>query len=155
MNFFIFLATFIAAYILGGRKIGIPYGIAMTSSPWLVIFLSLLLELIQIPFFYSLYGKSRDIKWLERFHHHAKKGRKKLKESKSWKWARRFGTAGIFLISSLPSFGGGIWSSVLLAFMLKTDKKVSYFMILSGSFICIFSLAYFSHIILSFIRMVI
>ncbi|MFH1248723.1 MAG: small multi-drug export protein [archaeon] len=151
INFFLFFFIFASTYILGGRKMGIPYGIAATSNPLIIIILSLCLDLLQIPIFYFIYSQEK-IRLSKNIHVHAKKEKKDIKDSKAWKWARRLGASGVFLLSTMPSFGGGIWSSVLLAFTLKLNKKVSYFLILSGSLLGISVLAFFSSAVIELLK---
>jgi len=143
MKFWLFILSFLILYAAGGRKIAIPYGVAFTNSWVLITVLALALDFMQIFFFYFIYSKSTEkIKILKKF---GAKTKKKLKKSKVLAWARKFGSLGVFALSTLPSFGGGIWSAVLLAFVLKIDKKISYSLILAGSLIGIAFLALLSH----------
>ncbi len=150
----LFVFGFIAAYILGGRKIAIPYGIALTQSLWLPITLTVILDILEIPLFYFIYSKGGRIKALKNAKIDAKSHKEKIKRYEAWHWAKELGTPGIFIISMLPSFGGGIWSSVLLAFMMKTDKKLAYFLIIAGSLVGTMFIAFFMHGIINFIKII-
>ncbi len=143
MEFLLFILSFLVAYIVGGRKIAIPYGVAVMGNPWLTILLTLILDLIQIPLFYFIYSESnKKIKMLRKVR---ARGKKEMKESKVARWAKKFGVAGVFVLSMLPSFGGGIWTAVLLAFILKIDRKISYAIIAIGSLIGITLTGLLSH----------
>nr|QBM01391.1 hypothetical protein [uncultured archaeon] len=150
----LFIFGFIAAYILGGRKIAIPYGIALTQSMWLTITLTVILDILEIPLFYFIYGKGRRMKALKNAKIDSKSHKERIKRYEVWHWAKELGTPGIFIISLLPSFGGGIWSSVLLAFMLKTEKKLAYFLIIAGSIVGTMFIAFFTHGIINFIKII-
>ncbi len=143
MRFWLFILSFLVLYAAGGRKIAVPYGVAFTNNWVPITILTLILDSVQIFFFYHIYTKSAEkIRMLRGF---GVKTKKKLKKSKVLAWAKNFGNSGVFILSMLPSFGGGIWSSVLLAFVLKTDKKISYLLILTGSLVGIAILAILSH----------
>lgn len=139
----IYALGFIAAYLLGGRKVGVPLAVAVIGSPWIVTIIICMLDFAQIPLFYYLYEKSRKVR-LFNIKINAKDNREIIKKYRIWRIIRRFGTGGIFILSALPSFGGGIWSSVLLAYMLKTEKKVAYLLIITGTIAGIIFLAFFS-----------
>lgn len=155
MRFGLFILSFMILYLAGGRKIAVPYGVALTSNPWLIVSLTLAADLLQIPFFYFVYGTGKKIFFLRQFKIDRKSGKARIKKYTIWNFVQRLGNGGIFILASLPSFGGGIWSSVLLAFLLKTDKKVVFFLIAVGSFIGITLLAFLSHgIIQSIINLI-
>jgi uncharacterized membrane protein len=40
---------------------------------------------------------------------------------------------GVFLITTLPVKGGGMWSGVLMAFSLQIPKNISYPILIGGS----------------------
>lgn len=143
MNLGFFISSFLILYVTGGRKFAIPYGVALTNNWAVISSLTFVLDSLQIFFFYYIYSRGdAGIKMLSKVRHKAKK---KIKEFGVLIWARNFGKLGVFVLSMLPSFGGGIWSAVLLAFLLKIDKKISYLLIMTGSLIGIFSLALLSH----------
>ncbi len=65
-------------------------------------------------------------------------------------WARRYGVIGVFLVAALPFFGGGVWTGVLLAYVLGLRKTVSYSALLLGCLVGIALLALGVHIAGSF-----
>jgi uncharacterized membrane protein len=154
MRFWFFIFSFLVLYTLGGRKLAVPYGVAFPNNLWQTIILTLALDFIQISMFYFIYDKSvAKLKVVSRLRVESKK---RIEKSRTVQWAKNFGLIGVFILSTLPSFGGGIWSAVLLAFLLKANKKIAYLTILTGSLIGITLLAFFSHgiiqAILSFIH---
>ncbi len=94
----LFVFGFIAAYILGGRKIAIPYGIALTQSLWITITLTVILDILEIPLFYFIYGKGRKMKALKNAKIDAKGHTERIKRYEVWHWAKGLGTPGIFII---------------------------------------------------------
>lgn len=147
MNFLIIL-SFIALYFLFGRKIGVPYAVFLFHNIFTVIAISFVFEFLQIPLFYFVLEKSSRIRIFknirEKMNSRLEKG---TPEKKIIRWARHFGNAGIFIVSALPSFGGGIMTATFLSFILKAEKKRSYLLILSGSLLCIIFLAFGTHLI--------
>lgn len=141
MKFWLFILSFLILYIAGGRKIAVPYGVAFPNNLFQTIILTTMFDFLQIPLFYFIYRKSDKglgiLKKLKFVH--------KKRKPKIFRWAKKFGVAGVFILAALPSFGGGIWTSVLLAFLLRIDKKVSYLLIMLGSLIGITFLAFLSH----------
>lgn len=143
MNPWFFISSFLILYVAGGRKLAIPYGVALTNNWVSITILTFVLDSLQIFFFYYIYSKGDiGIKMLSKLRLKAKK---KIKESRILIWAKNLGKLGVFVLSMLPLFGGGIWSAVLLAFLFKIDKKVSYLIIMAGSLIGIAFLALLSH----------
>jgi len=135
---------FLLLYAVGGRKIAVPYGIALTNNPWLVILFTAIADFFQIPFFYFIYSTGKKIVFLDKVRIDATAEKAKIKRYAIWNSVKKLGNTGIFVLSMLPSFGGGIWSSVLLAFLLKTNKNLAYLLIVIGSLIGIIFLAFFS-----------
>jgi len=143
----LFIFTFLIVYIIGGRKISIPYSIAVLRNIWLTIVFIFLLDMLQVLLYYFLlYLAINKVKWVANF---LKKQEKRLKTHRVWKHAREYGKIGIFILASLPSFGGGILSSMLLSFVLRIDKKVSFLLIAIGSLLGISLLAFLSSSIFS------
>lgn len=154
MKFSLFIFGFIVAYIFGGRKIAVPYGIAITNNVWLTAALTLTLDLIQIPIFYFIYATGKKISLLRKAKIDAKNRKQKIKHYRLLNWAKKSGSMGIFIVSMLPSFGGGIWSAVLLAFILKTDKRLMYLIITLGSLIGTVILAFAAQGIINFLKII-
>jgi uncharacterized membrane protein len=128
-----YLWHFFGLYVLGGRTA------AVLSAQWLgqnlFFFLPLVvvLDALQIPLFYRAYegllrfpGLSRLKPWLE-------KRREGLRRSRTWQAWSAWKGVGVFLITTLPVKGGGMWSGVLMAFSLQIPKNVSYPILIGGS----------------------
>ncbi|MFH0831331.1 MAG: small multi-drug export protein [archaeon] len=135
---------FMLLYAAGGRKIAVPYGVAITQNPWLIILITTAADTLQIPLFFFIYSAGKKVVFFRRIRINLSFEESKIKRHAIWGFVRNLGCGGIFLLSMLPSFGGGVWSSVLLAFILKTRKKTAYALIALGSFIGIVLLAFFS-----------
>ena len=142
------ILSFIAIYLLFGRKIAVPYAVFVFHNIFSVIAVTFILEFLQIPLFYFVLEKSSNIRIFknirDKMNSRLKKG---TPEKKIIRWARHFGDAGVFIVSALPSFGGGIMTATFLSFILKLEKKKSYLLILSGSLLCIIFLAFGTHLI--------
>lgn len=128
-----YLFHFFGLYILGGRPA------AVLSAQWLgqnlFFFLPLVvvLDVLQVPLFYRAYegllrfpGLSRLQPWLE-------KKREGVRRSRAWRAWSAWKGLGVFLITTLPVKGGGMWSGVLMAFSLQIPKNVSYPLLIGGS----------------------
>ncbi len=154
MNTFIFLSSFLLLYTLFGRKIAVPWGVLVYNNVYAVVATAFLLELFQIHLFYSLYDRRiTEITFFKKFKYHFfKRMNRESKRNKLAKWAKKFGWQGVFLISALPSFGGGVLTATILVTMLKLDRKISYLIILVGGVLCNLFLAVGTHGILNLIR---
>jgi len=127
-----FVLGFLIVYLLGGRKCAIPYGVLMLKNLYLIILLTLFLDIIQIPIFFLIWEKIkifRKISIWEKF----KEKNERLKRSTLIKTGRRLKYLGVIIVASLPSFGGGVWSATLLCKILKVKIWLAYILILLGS----------------------
>lgn len=135
----------IITHTLASRLISIPIAVAMFVKWYIAVIFIFAMDVVQIPLFYYLYERPQKIKfitarlrlWRRRMDHVFKKKRI-IREDRNWqalvlKRAQRFGQWGILLVSAMPSLGGGMWTGVLLAHLLKMDKKRSYLLLAAGS----------------------
>lgn len=149
MEFGLFLLSFLGVYLVGGRKVAVPYGIAFSNSVLLVILITLALDLLQVPFYYFIFSSiSEKIPLIRRFRINQEM---RIKKFKVWKLALKYGKIGVLVVALLPSFGGGVWTAVLLSFILKLDKKISFLLIFLGSLVGITILALCTQGIISLI----
>jgi len=124
----------------------------MLRNLWVVLPFILLLDAIQIPFYFYLYNMgTTSIRPLARFKAKLIAKSEKGAAGKLLGWARRYGVVGVFLVAALPFFGGGVWTGVLLAYVLGLKKIVSYSALLLGCLVGITILALGVHIAGSFI----
>ena len=111
------------AAILGNRIVSVLTGLLL-KVPMVWLFVMVVgLDLLQIPFYYWVYENGSALtdwwpmlkSWTARL--------EKMRPRAAW--AHSMGATGVFLVALLPSFGGGIWTAVLLAHALKIRKAVS------------------------------
>ncbi len=154
MNLFAFLIAFFALYILFGRKVAVPWGAVVYPNLFAVLAISFLFESLQLHFFYSLYDKGITkipfFMWIK--HHLFGSLDRENKKTKLFRWAKKVGWQGVFIISLLPSFGGGILTAALLVCILRLDRRISYFVVLSGGILSNTALALGTRGILNLIR---
>jgi hypothetical protein len=56
-----------------------------------------------------------------------------LSGSRLGRWASPLGGLGIMLVAALPTFGGGMWSAVFIAYGLNLRRRASYIWMTLGS----------------------
>lgn len=154
MNTFIFLSSFLLLYTLFGRKIAVPWGVLVYHNVYTVVAAVFLLELFQIHFFYSLYDRGiTKIPLFKKLRYHLfERMSRENQKNKLFRWAKKFGWQGVFLVSALPSFGGGVLTATVLVTLLKLNRKISYLVILFGGVLCNLFLAVGTRGILNLIR---
>ena len=128
-------AAFFLLYIFGSRAIFIPAGIAMGIERHLVLLVVFCLDILQIPLYYYIYEKgTTKIKFLNFFYSRLPT-MEKVSSSSLMKFARSMGGFGVVFVAAMPAFGGGMWSSVLMAHLLRIEKKRSVYLLALGSLI--------------------
>ena len=129
-----FLVSFMAVHFLpfgfGGRKFSVPFGMAAGQGWLVVLLLAFILDFIQIPIYYFIYGAAG--KLAARFKKKIRKKEKKRARSKLFRWAQGLGLFGVYIISAIPLWGCGVWTSTLLAYLIKTKKLPAYIAISLG-----------------------
>ena len=136
-----FLIFFIS-YIFTSRILSIPVALAFKFPRFIVFLMVFILDVLQIPMFYHIYDKG--------IPHVPLLGRlldmlptkEKVENSALGKKAQQFGSLGLIIISAIPTFGGGIWSAVLIAHMLRLRYSRSFIYIAIGSLVSCFILVY-------------
>ena len=156
----------IVTHLIAGRLFSVPLGVALFGKWYDVIILLVIIDLIQIPFYFYIYESHNRLRFIKvRLRLLRRKlmnidRRVKLKEIRNvnarlLKKARSLGEWGIVFIPSLPFLGGGIWSGVLLAHLLKVKKKKSYLLLACGSMIgCVFLVLGFGGVKALFIALI-
>lgn len=135
----------IITHTLASRLISIPMAVAMFVKWYIAVIFIFAMDVVQIPLFYYLYERPQKIKfitarlrlWRQR-RDRAYKKKRIIREDRNWqalvlKRAQGFGQWGVLLVSAMPSLGGGMWTGVLLAHLLKLDKQRSYLLLSAGS----------------------
>ncbi|MDD5132783.1 MAG: small multi-drug export protein [bacterium] len=136
----------IITHIVASRLISIPIAVAMFVKWYIAVLFIFAMDLAQVPLFYYIYERPQKIRfitarlrlWRKRWHLRNYKKQRIIREDRNLqamvlKRAQRFGQWGVLLVSAMPSLGGGMWTGVLLAHLLKIDKKHSYALLAAGS----------------------
>lgn len=119
---------FIGLYVVSNRLVAIPGGIYLGLPSFAVATATFALDVAQI----AIYD------WI--FHHggrmlRAMRGLHATEEKISHAhWLTKYGHAGVGILSAIPTFGGGIWSAVLLARHFRMKPAEKYAWIAAGSF---------------------
>lgn len=153
-------SIFLMFYIVGSRILSVPEALILHFPRFIVFLMVFCLDLLQIPMFYYIYIKGLpQIKFLKILFSKLPTP-EKFQKSRLGKTAQYFGSVGVIFIAFLPSFGGGIWTSVLFAHILRLDYRHSFLFIAIGSLLGCWAVVYgfdaiFRHfdIILHFIGM--
>jgi len=152
-KFIIKTLLLILTHIFASRLISIPVAVALFYKWYIAVAFIFLMDLAQVPIFYYVYERPQKIKfimvrlrlWRMRVRRISKR-EKITRGDRNWqamllKRAQRLGKWGVFFISAMPSLGGGMWSGVLLAHLLKLDKRKSYLLLGAGSLVSCLVLA--------------
>ncbi len=144
----------IITHIVASRLISIPIAVAMFVKWYIAVLFIFVMDIAQVPLFYYIYEKPQKIKfitvrwrlWRKRWNLRRYKKQMIFREERNLqamvlKRAQKFGRWGVVLVSAMPSLGGGMWTGVLLAHLLKIDKKQSYMLLAAGSLISCLVLA--------------
>ncbi len=134
--------TFLALHIGLGRKISIPSAMALGINTATVVAMGIALDVMQIPFFLAVYGHTARIPWFRSLSDRLEKRSHSIESSRLVRWARTWGTYGTVLVAAMPIQGGGMWSGVLLAYMLRLKRWQTYVFLTIGSVLgcCIIAL---------------
>jgi uncharacterized membrane protein len=140
-------------HIIASRLISIPVAVALFVKWYIAVIFIFAMDVVQIPLYYYIYESPKKIKfimvrlrlWRRRIGRFAKKVNV-TRGDRNWqamllKRAQRLGRLGVMFVAAMPSLGGGMWSGVLLAHLLKLDKKRSYLLLSAGSLISCLVLA--------------
>ncbi len=128
-----FVIYFIPLYILGGRPVAILSAQFLGLKIFFLLPVVVMLDTLQIPLFYYLYGTIAKRAFIRRLHERTKKKEKRLRESKVFHWIQLMGTPGVVAITMMPLKGCGMWSGVLFSRFLRLPKKSSYPLLILGS----------------------
>jgi uncharacterized membrane protein len=124
---------FLPLYIIGGRPAAILSAQLLGLKMVLLLPVVVLLDTLQIPFFFHLYGVVSDKLYVRFFKDRGLKKEARLRNSKFFRWVKFMGTPGVVVITMLPLKGCGMWSGVLLSKLLGLSKKTGYLLLVFGS----------------------
>lgn len=128
-----FVIYFIPLYILGGRPVAILSAQFLGRKILFLLPVVVMLDTLQIPLFYHLYGTVSKRLFVQKFSQKSEKKEERLQQSKLFRRLQLLGTPGVIAITMLPLKGCGMWSGVLLAKILKLPKQTSYPLMITGS----------------------
>lgn len=134
-----FVIYFIPLYILGGRPVALLSAQFLGYKITFLLPVIVLLDTIQVPFFYHLYGAISKSGLIRRLKSRAGKKEKRFLESRLFRWTQLMGMPGVVAVTMTPMKGCGMWSGVLLSNLLKLSKSKSYPLLILGSVLgCLF-----------------
>lgn len=128
-----FVIYFIPLYILGGRPVAVLSGQFLGFKISLLLPVVVMLDTLQIPLFYELYGTISNRKLIRRLYEKITKKEKSLRKSRLFHWVQLMGMPGVVAITMMPLKGCGMWSGVLLSKLLRLPKQTSYPLLIVGS----------------------
>ena len=128
-----FAIYFIPLYILGGRPAAILSGQLLGFSISFLLPVVVILDTLQIPLFYYLYGAISNKLFFRRLSERAARKERNLRTSKFYRWMHLLGSPGVVTITMLPLKGCGMWSGVFLSKLLQLPRQTSYALLIVGS----------------------
>jgi uncharacterized membrane protein len=128
-----FVLYFIPLYILGGRPVAVISAQLLGYTALFIVPVVVMLDLLQVPMFYYLYGALSDRPVARKFAERARRREQKLRESGFFRWMQVMGAPGVVAITLLPMKGCGMWSGVLLSKLLRYRKPYGYALLTLGS----------------------
>lgn len=143
------IVTFFLIHIGLGRKISIPYAIALGINAYYVLIFAIALDVMQIPVFSHLYTHTSRIDVINKLKERIEKKSENMEESRIVRWAKNLGKVGTIALTAMPFQGGGMWSGVLLASILKLQTWQKYILLSMGSVLGCSLMAFGSSAIIS------
>jgi uncharacterized membrane protein len=133
VNPFILIILFIISQLLLGRKVSIPYGIAVGLNAYLVLGLAITIDISLIPFVFWVYkGTTRKLSLLIKKRLSSKE--EKINESRMMRFIKPLGRMGVLVVTAIP-FSGGVLTGIALCRLLKLRYKESFVLLSIGSFL--------------------
>ncbi len=143
------LGSFVVLHALGGRAASIVTARLAGFDMSLYLPLAVCLDMVQVPLFFLLYEEgSQRIFFLKRLVDRAQRQKEKLASSRLYGRLALGGQLGVLIVTLLPIKGGGMWSGVLLAHLMKLERGRSYLLLFAGSLLGAFLLVGLSDLIL-------
>jgi uncharacterized membrane protein len=145
------IAAVAAAALFGNRIVAAAVGVWFRVPPAGLLTELILLDVIQIPFFYWLYDNSEWV--LAKLPERVARFFKRDPETRAiGRWTARLGHVGVGLLAALPTLGGGMWSAVFLAYGLKLNRRVSYLSLILGSALSYFAIYWIVDTLIAAVR---
>lgn len=128
-----FVIYFIPLYVVGGRPVAVLSAQLLGYKISFLLPVVVLLDTLQIPILYHLYGSIGANALVQRLRKRTEKREKSLRSTRIFRWMQLMGMPGIVAIAMTPMKGCGMWSGVLLSKMLNLPKPRSYPLLILGS----------------------
>jgi uncharacterized membrane protein len=128
------VGSFLILHGLGGRTASILAARLAGFNMAVYLPLAIVLDMIQVPLFFLLYeGSGKRVLFLKRMGEWFQRKREGWAGSPFHQRLILLGQLGVVVMTLLPIKGGGMWSGVLLAHLLRLDRRRSYLLLLAGS----------------------
>lgn len=128
-----FAVYFIVLYTFGGRPTAIIAALAVDMHIYAVVSAVVVLDTLQIPVFYYLYGAVSKRPIVRKLTTRSQAKMAHMGRSKFIRRLQYLGPPGVVTIASLPLKGCGMWSGVLLSKILRLPLSKSYALLIIGS----------------------
>jgi uncharacterized membrane protein len=128
-----FVFYFIPLYYFGGRPIALISAQLLGHQPFFLLPVAIMLDTIQIPFFYHLYGTISNSSLMQKLYQKGRKKEADKRGSKLFRWLQAFGSPGVVVIAMLPLKGCGMLSGFILSKLLRLPKIQGYLLLIIGS----------------------
>jgi uncharacterized membrane protein len=128
-----FVIYFIPLYYLGGRPIALISAQLLGHKISFLLPVAVLLDTLQIPIFYHLYGSISNSAFVRKLSARRKQKEAKRQKARLFQWVQALGVPGVILITILPLKGCGILSGFILSKLLLIPKTRVYLLLILGS----------------------
>ena len=130
-----FVIYFIPLYYLGGRPIALISAQLIGHKISFLLPVAVLLDTLQIPIFYHLYGSLSNSAFIRKLSARRKQKEAKRQKTRFFQWVQVWGTPGVIVITMLPLKGCGMLSGFILSKLLRIPKTRVYLLLVLGSII--------------------
>jgi uncharacterized membrane protein len=130
-----FVICFIPLYYLGGRPIALISAQLIGHKISFLLPVAVLLDTLQIPIFYHLYGSISNSAMIRKLSARRKQKEAKRQKTRLFQWVQAWGVPGVIVITILPLKGCGMLSGFILSKLLQLPKTRVYLLLILGSIV--------------------
>lgn len=130
-----FVIYFIPLYYLGGRPIALISAQLLGHKISFLLPVAVLLDTLQIPIFYHLYGSISNSVFVQKLSARRKRRQDRRQKTRLFQWVQAMGAPGVIVITTLPLKGCGMLSGFILSKLLQLPKPGVYALLILGSVI--------------------
>jgi uncharacterized membrane protein len=130
-----FVIYFIPLYYLGGRPIALISAQLLGHKISFLLPVAVLLDTLQIPIFYHLYGSISNSTFIRKLSARRKQKQTQRQKTRLFQWVQALGIPGVIIITILPLKGCGMLSGFILSKLLQIPKTKVYLLLILGSII--------------------